>query len=304
LEGSDERETVIFDLEFLGSDVNSYAEIAGAAVPVGRLHASTSGRIDTALRYAPLLEPLGVADEMRVMLLRRGQVWGSLTLYRKVGARPFSADEERIVAAAAPHMAELFRLTMLRTALATPSGLDEPPGAVLLGPDGRVERTEQAQRWLSLIDDRGRLPSVARALASAARSDGATHSVAVPTPSGRWVALHASVVANDESVVVIIEGARTTVLSDVIAEAHGFTTREREIVAMTARGASTRQMAQDLAISPFTAADHLKSIFAKAGVHSRGELIALLFNQHYRPRGQSGATPSPYGWYLDDVATA
>src|SRR3712207_2238117 len=40
-----ERERIIFDIEFHGDDVNSYAAIAEADVPVGRLHAATGGAI-------------------------------------------------------------------------------------------------------------------------------------------------------------------------------------------------------------------------------------------------------------------
>lgn len=59
-------------------------------------------------------------------------------------------------------------------------------------------------------------------------------------------------------------------------------------------------MARELGISPFTVADHLKSVFAKVGVASRSELVAALHHQHYEPRTESGLLPSPYGWYLDD----
>jgi hypothetical protein len=48
--------------------------------------------------------------------------------------------------------------------------------------------------------------------------------------------------------------------------------------------------------------DHLKAVFAKVGVQSRGELVAMLYLQHYEPRREAEATPSPYGWYLDDYS--
>ena len=93
-------------------------------------------------------------------------------------------------------------------------------------------------------------------------------------------------------------------LSDVIAGAYGFTAREREITALAARGRTTKQMAVELGISPFTVQDHLKAVFAKTGVQSRGELVATIFVQHYEPRRQAAVTPSPYGWYLDDELPA
>lgn len=51
------------------------------------------------------------------------------------------------------------------------------------------------------------------------------------------------------------------------------TPREAEIVEQVSSGASTRQVAQQLAISPHTVRNHLKVIFRKLQVHSRGELI-------------------------------
>jgi DNA-binding CsgD family transcriptional regulator len=39
-------------------------------------------------------------------------------------------------------------------------------------------------------------------------------------------------------------------------------------------------------LSPFTVQGHLKAIFDKLGVSSRGELVAALFVDHYQSGGQ------------------
>ena len=304
-DGARDRERILFDIEFRGDDVSSYAAIADAAVPVGRLHAATGGDISRAIRYAPLLEPFGIVDEMRVVLRARGACWGSITLYRAQPAAPFSSEDEALVASAVTEMADLMRLTLLRAALAAPQAIEGPPGLLLVGADGEVTVTsEAATSWLDAIDDRGRIPSAVRSVVAAAAAHG-TARAALPARNGRWVVLHGSPVTGGEGTVsVIVEGARPAVLSEVIAGAYGFTAREREVTALASQGRSTKHIAATLGISPFTAQDHLKAIYAKAGVQSRGELVAAIFASHYEPRWDAGSTPGPYGWYLDEDRSA
>jgi hypothetical protein len=50
-----------------------------------------------------------------------------------------------------------------------------------------------------------------------------------------------------------------------------------------ARGLNTTDVAAELFVSAHTVRDHIKSIFAKLGVSSRGELVAKIFADHYGP---------------------
>jgi len=50
-----------------------------------------------------------------------------------------------------------------------------------------------------------------------------------------------------------------------------------------ARGLSNQEIAAELFLSSHTVRDHLKAVFAKVGVGSRGELVAKLFADHYAP---------------------
>ena len=52
------------------------------------------------------------------------------------------------------------------------------------------------------------------------------------------------------------------------------TAREREVVALIARGASNKAIAQELFISPATAARHVANILAKLGYSSRSQVAA------------------------------
>ena len=66
---------------------------------------------------------------------------------------------------------------------------------------------------------------------------------------------------------------------------------------LVAQGLSTRGIATRLYLSPYTVHDHLKSIFEKVGVGTRGELVARLFFEHYAPRLTSGTPVAATGWF-------
>ena len=307
------RERALFALEFEGDDVNLFVDLATAEVPVGRLLASTDGDPTRSRRYVRLLQGFGIGDELRAVLRSGRTAWGTLVLYRRAGRAPFSARDEATVAEVAPLIADVFRLTLLRAALDAPHAIEQPPGLVVVSAGGHVAATsDSAQAWLDAVDDRGRVPSALRSVAAAATAGDGLATAALPARDGRWIVLHASPMrpsvagGHDRTadVAVIVEGARPAILSDVIAGAYGLTRRERQITGLAAQGRTTKQIAAELRISPFTVQDHLKAIFAKTGTQSRGELVAVLYAQHYEPRSAAGATPGPYGWYLDDAVGA
>jgi DNA-binding CsgD family transcriptional regulator len=54
------------------------------------------------------------------------------------------------------------------------------------------------------------------------------------------------------------------------------TDREREVVRLVALGATTRQVAADLHLSPDTIRSHVRNSMAKIGAHTRAQLVALV----------------------------
>ena len=261
--GEDERERILYGLEFDGDDINSYTELANSGQLVGRLHQATDGDLSRATR-------------------------------REHRARRTDRDGRPVPPG---HAAGRHRNPLeLGTAARDDRGFA-----------GRRDHHRQRgpRKWLDVIDDRDRIPSVVRSVAAAAAAgDGLAHAV-FPVPEGRWVILHGSPLGGrDGGVGIIIEGAQPVTLSEVIAGAYGLTPREREVTSFAAQGRSTKQIASALGISPFTVQDHLKAVFAKVGVQSRAELVAALYVRHYEPRRTAGSTPGPYGWYLDDYQAA
>ena len=54
-----------------------------------------------------------------------------------------------------------------------------------------------------------------------------------------------------------------------------WTPRERQVIQLLVDGLDTRAVTRALLISQHTVQDHLKSIFARSGVHSRRQLVAM-----------------------------
>lgn len=103
---------------------------------------------------------------------------------------------------------------------------------------------------------------------------------------GRWLLLHASCLhergeARRGQVAVVIEPAKSAEVAPIIIEAYALTPRERDVVGAIARGLSTAEIAAALFLSQHTVKDHVKAVFEKVGVSSRGELVAKLFAEHY-----------------------
>jgi DNA-binding CsgD family transcriptional regulator len=88
----------------------------------------------------------------------------------------------------------------------------------------------------------------------------------------------------DAPVTVVLEEARPAEMAPVLVAAYGFTDGERRVTELVALGLSTRQIAERLHLSSYTVQDHLKSIFAKSGAGTRGELVARLFLDHHAAR--------------------
>jgi DNA-binding CsgD family transcriptional regulator len=99
------------------------------------------------------------------------------------------------------------------------------------------------------------------------------------------------------AVAVIIEPARPAELAELIVLAYGLTPRERAVTRLVIQGRSTTEIASTLHLSPFTVQDHLKAVFDKVGVHSRRELGATIFRDHYWPRVLQDTPVGQDGWY-------
>lgn len=289
--------------EFLHQDVNKWTGLSRDATGVGTLMRATSGRPASSDRYRDIFAPLGLQDELRAVLRVRDTCWGYICLHREA-PHEFSRDEAQFVQRLAPHLAEGLRMGLLLRACRRS---DRPggPGLVLLAGDGAVAGLNDAAReWLEDLGGRAdgsELPIEISALAVRLRhlpaTDPAVPRLRVRTRSGRWIILHASWMnaPAEKLITVIVQEAAPAEVAPLIMAAYGLTDRERTISALVCKGMSTRQIADRLHLTADTVQDHLKSVFDRTGVHSRGQLVATIFERDYLPHAIAGDPLNPAG---------
>ncbi|WP_417299874.1 helix-turn-helix domain-containing protein [Ellagibacter isourolithinifaciens] len=71
---------------------------------------------------------------------------------------------------------------------------------------------------------------------------------------------------------------------DAVAEHHGLSKRERDVLRLLARGYSSARIQSELYIAPGTVNYHARNIYAKLGVHSKQSLIDLVLGYRNAPR--------------------
>jgi DNA-binding CsgD family transcriptional regulator len=174
---------------------------------------------------------------------------------------------------------------------------------VAAGPEV-VETTPAAQRWLDALgaSDRGHgaLPAVLTAVAVAA-ANGRTVAQRARTVDGTWLVLRSAPLGERRGIVTIDEAGPPDVVA-MLSAALGLSARESDVVVEVLRGSSTKEIAAALHLSTYTVQDHLKTVFQKADVNSRRELIADVFFGIYAPRLGSPVGPDGFFAEVNDPA--
>jgi DNA-binding CsgD family transcriptional regulator len=284
------------DNELSGTDVNRFADLAAADDPLGSLDNATRGERTASHRFTEIMAPLGLGDELRVVLRADRRSWGVLCLHRGSAAAGFSGRDLGVLRGIAPHVAEGLRRAQLLAVSAQAAAVDEQQtgrgtGIVILDTDFRlVSINSAAEHWISEIADHDwpatlELPlALYSAAARLNRIDDDRSGTPTPadlrirTAAGRWLVVRASRLEGGAApqIALLLEPASPAQLRSVLLAAHGLTPAQERVAVLVLQGHNTREMVDALHVSRYTVQEHLKAIFDKFGVRSRRELVTAV----------------------------
>jgi DNA-binding CsgD family transcriptional regulator len=288
-----------WEYEFEVPDFNKFSDLARAPRQAADLHAATGGRPERSARWRELRSLMDSDAELRATFTAGGRGWGLLHLNRAGTARGFSDEEVAFVETIAPIVGRALRLSLVSHPAR--GGAARGPGMAIVGGDNRlVSATPEALQWFDDIASVHRMydpilgrdvPSEVVVAAQEARARaagpvaGATQT-RVRTGNGVWLLVHASCLHGADGTVadvaVVIEPAKASEVAPLIVDAYELTPREVDVTRALARGLTTNEIAAELHLSRYTVQDHLKAVYEKARVSSRGELVAKMFADHYQ----------------------
>ncbi|HYF25305.1 MAG TPA: helix-turn-helix transcriptional regulator [Baekduia sp.] len=240
--------------------------VAHEALAGGRRRAVALAAGRAGVRGRELLEPLGFGHELRAAVRDR---WGTpafLHLYRTRGAAPFDPGHLAAVERVLAPLAGALRTAVLRDAPVP--AVAAAPVVLVVDEDGVAEATAGAPAGLPA--------GLPEGLAAWVRARGQAAPRVLAGGDAGWFAVDAAPLGAAGRVAVVVAPAPAAALADLALQAHGLTPAERRVVGLVRRGRSTAEIAAELHLSPWTVQDRLQDVFAKTGVRSRRQLVALL----------------------------
>ncbi len=258
--------------------------------PVALLSEATGGELSRSLLWRDLLSRYDVRDVASAVFRDRHGCWAFLELWRTAG-RTFDEADAAVLQALVPPVTAALRRAQGRTFAAAPprDPARTGPLVLLLSADLEVVRqTPGTHGPLRLLvprdDDRPPVPAgaynvAAQLLSVEAGVDSHPPAARVHLADGLWLTLRAARLEDDRpwherDIAVTIEESTPAERVSLFALCSSLSERERELVSHLVEGADTREIADRMFLSAHTVQDHLKSVFAKTGTHSRRTLLS------------------------------
>ncbi|MDW3214947.1 MAG: helix-turn-helix transcriptional regulator [Ilumatobacteraceae bacterium] len=310
LYGKDDHDLEWGLIEYGGDESTSFLDVAATDQRAIGMHIVTGGELDRSLRLRDCIQPFyGYGDELRVMACVDGRMWGALAFFRGPEDEPFDEADVEFASTLSTVLANGFRAGLLSGVASQPiDRVANGPAVIIVDAHDRMSQVsvgaEERLRQVMVNHHSANPIGTIAALVACARRYAKGEVPVVPRGrlrlhDGSWVVLQASPMAARDGVtgdvVITIEDARPPEIIPLVVEAFGLTARERDVTQLVLQGAETKDIALALHLSAYTVQDHLKSIFTKAGVRSRRELMGRIFFDQYQPR--FGQEVAPNGWF-------
>lgn len=301
--------------EYALEDVNKWSFLARSGRYAGATSLATHGDLSRSARHRSHAT-LGIGDELRGSFVAEGTHWGAAGFLRDAHEPWFTEEEVAFLAALSRPLAEGLR----RALLVAVAAHDTPrfgPGVVMFDDDGQVESVSPAaERWIEQLVEVPPpfVPAESKTIQAVATLARRLREGQDPlelsarsrarTRSGDWLLLYGTRLSGAATgrTAVIIQPAAPNEVAPLVALAYGLTEREIDITRLCLQGRSTKEMADHAHVSAYTVQDHLKSIFAKTGARSRGELVGQIFLEHVVPRWEE-VPDAPPGWAAKGSST-
>lgn len=297
-------------VEYGEQEPTAFMAMAESGVDAAGVHLVTSGETEASPRLSRFINPhFGYTDELRAVCRVGDRVWGGIALFRDSASPHFEEAEVDFMASLTEVFAVGRRSGMLAAlaASAVPA-VAAGPAVLIVGGDNSIRQTSLGAdaRLADLLagQNSGAPAAIISSLVGAARRFARGESSVPPRSrvrgaSGMWLVLHASPLTalgdHDGDVVITIEEARPPEIVPLVVAAFDLTPRERDVTQLVLQGVDTKAIAQAMHVSTYTVQDHLKTVFDKANVRSRRELISLIYFDQYVPR--MGSELGPSGWF-------
>ncbi len=296
------------EYEYVVEDVNKWSFLARSGQLAEATSRATHGDLMRSPRHRSHRE-FGIGDELRGSMVGGDGYWAAVGLLRDQGRAWFADEDVALLARLSAVIAAGARRALVST-IASEALVDTVgPGVVTFDAAGNVESlTPAAEQWIGLMTENPPpdTPGESKVLqAVAARARNATAGDPLETAArarlravdGTWLLLYGSRLSGGEGrTVVVIQQASPAEVTPLVALAYGLTPREVDVTRMCIAGLATKEIAEQLHLSAYTVQDHLKAIFEKTGVRSRGALLGQVFLEHYIPRWQP-LEQAPEGWH-------